>query len=457
MTFGKRHPCRFIHWFLSTLILFFWFPGQSASQPTKLSDAEIRQRLDTYVAPYLSQKDFSGTVMIARGERIIVAKAYGQADPAQNVKNDITTKFRIASLTKTLTAAAIIILADRGKLKLDDPLNRFFPKFPNAEKITIEQLLLHQSGVGQLDAPEHLEKCYPTDELIREIGRQRPKFPPGTDGRYSNEGYNILAAVIEKISRRSYDEFLQKNIFGPLKMQNSGSLCSRLEGSGAAVGQTAGAVLRSVEKIDFKESLHIGSGSVYSTAPDLVRWLRAVDEKSLFDIEKLSYPYGWGRREYSGKKLIEQSGLVSGYFSYMALYPEENVYIVFLSNIQSGLFGRVARDLNAVVFGGEFSKPQELSDVRIPAEKLADYTGEYRSEEIKIPFYIIARSGNLYLKAGVYPHLRGITPQQEEDEFFYRAEYARIGFQRNRTGQIEKMFMRFGNGDPLIFEKVRKK
>jgi CubicO group peptidase (beta-lactamase class C family) len=430
------------------------FGQDSTTKPaTLLNSGEIQTRLESYMNPYFEQKDFSGVVMIVRGDEILVQKEYGAANLKTKAKNRLNTKFRVASLTKTLTAAAIIILRDRGKLKLDDSLSRFFPSFPNGKNITVEQLLLHRSGVGALDKPEDHRNCYTRDRLVEEIGKVKPYFPPGADSSYSNEGYNLLAAIIEKVSGETYENFLRKNIFQPLGMRDSGSFCSESKTSNLAVGYVTGTGIGTIEALPFNEFVQMGSGSVYSTAPDLHKWLKAVNENRLFQIDKLRYPYGWGVREYTGNKLIEQSGLVEGFNAYIALYAPEKLYVIFLSNVQSGLFNRVARDLKAVAFGGEFSRPNALSRSEIPRINSADYAGAYRTPDISVPLNVVQKNGNLYLQWGNYPFLRSLTPVAK-DKFYYRAEYAEIIFERGDDGRIEKIKWQSSPTDSFYLTKV---
>lgn len=423
------------------------------AQSPLLKPKEIQTRLDAYLNPYLERKDFSGVAMIVQDGSVLAQNAYGSASVKSNVPNKMGTKFRVASLSKTFTAAAIVILADRGKLRLSDPLSTFYPSFPNGQKIKLEHLLLHRSGVGELDGPQHYKNCYSAEQLVAEIGKVKPNFPPDSDDSYSNEGYNLLAAVIEKVSGETYENFLQKNIFQPLGMRDSGSFCSGSNVKELATGYTTGATPKTIEELPYAEVTQMGSGSIYSTAPDLVKWLQAVSEKRLFNIEKLRYPYGWGEREYTGNKLIEQSGLVEGFNAYMALYAPEKCYVVFLSNIQSGLFNLVPKDLKAVAFGGEYSRPPEFSGSRSSNTNLLEFIGAYRTTDIPVPLSVIFKDGNLYLRWGNYPFMRSLTPVGKE-KFFHRAEYADISFERNKDGRIEKIIWRSGSNDPLILEKV---
>lgn len=434
---------------------FFFAAGTMAlsAQPPKLDAAEIDLRLEKYIRPYVDQKDFSGVILIAQGDSVLAEKAYGLANLKTNAKNKFETKFRVASVTKTFTAAGIVMLAERGKLKLNDPLGKFFPAFPNGQNITIEQLLLHRSGVGDLDEPVHYKTCYAGIDLVNQIAKAKPEFAPGTDSSYSNSGYSLLAAVIENVSGEPYETFLQKNIFGPLKMTDSGSFCTEPKLRDLATGHVTGSAARSIEQVAASELTQIGAGSAYSTAEDLLKWLKAVRQNRLFNMDKLSYPYGWGKRDYSGSKLIEQSGLVEGFNSYIALYPSEDLYVVFLSNTQSGLFNRVAKDFRAVMLGGDFSTPEVLPKYVVAPTAIATYAGAYRSKDIPVPLNVVIQRDGAYLKWGNYPFMRSLTPIGK-DKFFHRAEYAEISFDRDAQGKVIKITWKPSLGDPFSMERA---
>jgi CubicO group peptidase (beta-lactamase class C family) len=170
----------------------------------------LTSKLDSYLAPYVKANDFSGVVLIAQGDSILTVREYGLADRAHAIPNRRSTAFRLASLSKTSTAAAIVMLIERGKVSLQDPLSRFFSAFPNGSHITEEQLLSHESGVGELDSPDLLRGCESSREMVRRIGQATPFFAPGSSNRYSNVGYVLLASIIEQVSGMSYESFLRK-------------------------------------------------------------------------------------------------------------------------------------------------------------------------------------------------------------------------------------------------------
>src|ERR1700751_5141417 len=131
-----------------------FLPALPAAPPTQFEAAMVERRADQWINPYVAAGDFSGVVLIAQGDQILVQKAYGKADFQHNVVNQIGTRFRIASLSKTFTAAAIELLTAQGRLSLNDHLSKYVSGIPNGDSITVEHLLLHESGVGELDDPD---------------------------------------------------------------------------------------------------------------------------------------------------------------------------------------------------------------------------------------------------------------------------------------------------------------
>ena len=424
-----------------------------AASQTAFDAATIERRVEQWINPYVAAGDFNGVVLIAQGDQILVQKAYGKADFTHNVANQIGTRFRIASLSKTFTASAIELLSAQGKLSLKDHLSKYVSGIPNGSKITVEQLLRHESGVGELDTADVYRDCLTNEELIRRLRDVPPLFAPGTDSHYSNEGYFLLALIIEKVSGMPYAAFLQKNVFDPLQLANTGSACKELPPGPNATGNVPAAKAGSVTPLSFEEAAIIGPGSLYSTAHDLYAWLRAVDANQTFQVQHLEYPYGWGKRNYSGRDLIEQSGIHEGFNAHMALYPKEHLYAVVLSNVQSGLFNRIPKDLEAVLFGGETSRPVEVKPLDVSATTLAEYAGTYKAPDVPVPQNLVVQDGQLYMQWGSYPFLRILTPTAK-DEFFFRYEYARVRFERDH-GKIVGMVWQWPEGKPMTFQLVK--
>jgi CubicO group peptidase (beta-lactamase class C family) len=430
----------------------FYFAAPVGAQ-TALDAPAVAARVEQWIKPYVVAGDFSGVVFIAQGDRVLVEKAYGRADLQRDVNNRVETRFRIASLSKTFTATAIEMLIAQGKITLKDPLNKYVSGIANGDRITVEHLLRHESGVGELDAADMFRECLSNEELIRRLRNVPPSFAPGADSHYSNEGYFLLAMILEKVSGVSYERFLQKNIFDPLKLLNTGSVCKDLPAGPNARGYVPGDKPNSVVPLPFAEAAMVGPGSIYSNVRDLHVWLRAVDTNPSFQVDKLDYPYGWGKRNYSGRDLIEQSGIHEGFNAHMALYPKQHLYVVVLSNVQSGLFNRIPKDVEAVLFGGEASQPPDVKPAAVSDAVLREYQGAYKAESIPVPQNLVVRDGKVFMQWGSYPFLRVLIPTAK-DEFFFRYEYARVKFERDEKGNIAKMTWQWPGGEPLAFVPV---
>jgi CubicO group peptidase (beta-lactamase class C family) len=438
---------------LASVASAFSFTSLGAAQAA-LDAPTVATRVEQWIRPYVDAGDFSGVVLIAQGDRVLAEKAYGEADIQRDVANRLETRFRIASLSKTFTAAAIELLIAQGKLTLKNPLSKYVTGIANGDKITVEQLLSHESGVGELDSEDVYRECLSNEKLIERLRKVPPLFAPGTQSQYSNEGYFLLAMILEKVSGTSYEKFLEKNIFDPLKLANTGSSCKEPPPGPNASGYVPGDRAGSVVPLPFPEAAKVGPGSLYSNVRDLYAWLRAVDTNSSFQTNAFPYPYGWGKRNYSGRDLIEQSGIHEGFNAHMALYPREHLYAVVLSNVQSGLFNRIPKDLEAALFGGEPSRPPEVKAAAASEAALREYQGAYKAESIPVPQNIVVRDGKMFMQWGSYPFLRILTPTGK-DEFFFRYEYAKVKFERDGKGSIMKMVWQWPQGEPMAFVPVR--
>jgi CubicO group peptidase (beta-lactamase class C family) len=432
---------------LSLLAALFWVNAASAQIVP-----DVATRVDQWITPYVSVGDFSGVVLIAVGDHVLVQQAYGKADFERGIANRVETRFWIASLSKTFTAAAIELLVAQKKIKLNDRLSEYVPGIANGDQITVEQLLTHESGVGELDEPDMYRECLPTEELLARLRKVSPMFPPGSDSHYSNEGYFLLAMILGKVAGVSYENFVQRQIFDPLKLTSTGTACKNLPAGPNAEGYVPGAGLRSVTPLAFPESTRPGPGSIYSNAHDLLKWLRAVDGNPAFQVSKFDYPYGWGKRNYSGRDLIEQSGLHEGFEAHMALYPNLHIYAVVLSNVQSGLFNRIPKDLEAVLFGNDPSRPPDVKPIAVSESALREYEGTYKAEAFPTPQNIVVHDGQLFMHWGSYPFLRILTPIGK-DEFFFRYEYAQVKFDRDAKGRVSGMAWKWPGSEAVVFAR----
>jgi CubicO group peptidase (beta-lactamase class C family) len=189
--------------------------------------AQDVSRIDQVLTSYFASGKFMGSVLVARGENLIFSKGYGSANLEWNIPNSPSTKFRIASIGKQFTAAAILLLEERGKIRLDDSVKVYLSDAPASwDNVTVFRLLTHTSGIPdytRLPNFKSLEPFPATPEQIVSWFRDKPlDFQPGERISYSNSGYILLGSLIEKVSGRSYGDFVAENIFKPLGMSDSG-------------------------------------------------------------------------------------------------------------------------------------------------------------------------------------------------------------------------------------------
>jgi len=378
--------------YLSTLFMLalsFSPPGQAAPDG---NDARTSARLDQIVQSYVDDKNFTGSVLVARDDRILLNKGYGEANREWGVPNGPDTKFRIASITKQFTAAAILVLADRGKLKVDDKIASHMPDAPPAWKdITIFHLLTHTSGIPDFTRFPNFGEIQPvptTPAASIASFRDKPlEFTPGEHASYSSSGYILLGYLIEQISGQSYDRFLQDAIFTPLGMKDSGYDRNVALMARRASGYTA--TKAGVENAEYVHmSLPYAAGALYSTTQDLLRWQRALHGGKLLSppsLKTMTTPYkddqapGLEVIERAGVRQITHDGHIQGFRSFVGHYPASRVNVIILGNLDGRAHIPLLPDrLAKVAAGGTVLLHSELKEIPVPVATLKQYEGSYR-------------------------------------------------------------------------------
>lgn len=391
-------------------------------------DAAAARQLDAYVSAHAANDDFSGIVLVTRHGKRVFEKTAGLASRRFDVPIRPDTRFLVASVTKTFTAASIALLQADEKLKIEDTLDRFLPDFPNAKKIYLWHLLGHMSGLANPDYEEIAARNVRPDELVGRIAAKPPLFEPGSQSRYSNAGYIVLARLVERVGGKTFGAFLHDRIFAPLKMADSGTLESgeivpRLA-EGYIPGEGAGFLVPEPKD----PSALFGSGNVYATAGDLDRWLTAIDRHELFDVAKQPYPFGWGKRKWFEKDVLVQSGITNGYSSIILTVPSEELHLVVLMNTQSGFTGDEGKTLLGFLLGEPAAPPARRGPpAQVSRARLEKYAGLYLWGEGKIPMHLETDGGTLSLRWADSASVVPLTPLTET-EFLDRASFGRIRF-----------------------------
>lgn len=315
------------------------------AQPDQSKFDQIGQRIDKeQAAPGFAYLVWShGSVVFAKG--------YGFDDVASKTPVTPGTRLAIGSISKQFTAACVLMLAQQGKLSLDDRLDKYLPQMPNADKITLRMLLNQDSGLHNYPlTTEHdwpLMGAIPPEKLIDILKTDKPDFAPGEKWEYSNTNYAVLAYIVERVSGMSYPEFLQKNIFGPLGMTSSSSGFAAQADTATSYEGSLGKFSEAKPRISL--DLFYGAGSIVSTAQDLARWDAALMEGRLLSPASMRDLWTNGRLP-NGTPITYAMGFVgiydrthrevwhngyapnAGGYCYNAIFPDDKIAVVVLSN-----------------------------------------------------------------------------------------------------------------------------
>ncbi|MBM3812915.1 MAG: beta-lactamase family protein [Acidimicrobiia bacterium] len=334
----------------------------------------LPSKVDELVGAYQKSNKFMGTVLVARDGKVLHAKGYGCANLEHDVPNKPETKFRLGSITKQFVALAILQLEERGKLQVTDSICLYIGNCPEAWKpVTIHHLLSHTSGIWNFtNDPAYRNQWMLESPPAKTMERFRGKpleFAPGEKMSYSNSGYILLALILEKASGTGYEEFLQKNIFEPAGMKDSGHdshspiLKHRATGYWNERGEVRNSAYHDM-------TIPIGGGDLYSTALDLLRWDQALYSDKLAKPETLekmftpvrnNYGYGWMINKQFGRKLIAHGGGINGFSTAISRFPDEKALIVVLGNYMNAPAGPVARDVAAILFNEKYELPKSAT------------------------------------------------------------------------------------------------
>lgn len=414
--------------------------ASAPSAPAAAPGTQLGVWVDAYVAGFGKRWGegyaFSGYLAVAHDGEVVFEKAYGKADREKGVVATPATRFRIGSLTKQFTAAAILTLAEQGKLRLDDPIRAHLPDAPPAwDRITIHHLLTHTSGIASYTADVELmeERDRPhTRAQVMAHFRDKPlELEPGAGFAYSNSGYFLLGVIVERVSGTSYEAYLREHVLAPAGMTRT----STVDAPGApdaAVGYTI-AEDDAIERAKVPDmSVPFSAGALRSTAADLLAWDRALSgpavlseasRRRMFTVEKGTYAYGVNRAPMAGHDVLSHTGGIDGFTSYFARALDDRWAVVALSNNDGFEAAKVgAPALEMALRGRALPPPEERAAVPFDDAFTGRITGEYRLTEEskrrlaeKVPKAIIdsavgmtisAERGLVFMKPSGQPRVR---------------------------------------------------
>lgn len=418
-----------------------------------------RELTDNLFNHFFNNKTSGAAALVARNGEILFQKGYGMQDLKNHIPVTPETEFRIGSITKQFTAAAILKLQEEGKISVNDKLSKFIPDFPRGDEVTIHHLLTHTSGIhsytNRPDFLSNVEKTIKSSDLVELIKADPYDFDPGEQWSYNNSGYFILGYIVEQVSGLSYNDFLRVNFFEPLGMHNTGVHYKGIKLGHEAAGYSFSGSDCNLA-LNWDMSWAGGAGNLYSTVGDLFKWNeglyndQVLNESSLpaaFTPVKLNdgtlpksigkYGYGFIIGEFRGLENIGHSGGLNGFSTNLIRFPELNITVAVLSNAEPGAPGfsssQATFDVAEYFFYSELpGREAKVTDASIDPKTFSDYAGRY---DYKAGIMEFSVEGNRIFaqftgqgKAEVFP--------AGPDEFFWKVVDAKVKFQRDENNKV---------------------
>ncbi len=385
---------------IMVLILGFNSFGQTTS--TK----ELEENINKIFESYAHYNRFTGSILISQNDEIIYRKSFGYADIDNHKKNKKNSIFSIASVTKPLTAVGVMKLVEEGKLTLETSIIKYFPNFiPDySKKITIRHLLNHSSGmqanIGRKDDDGNGlmpgKNLVTIEKLLEEFKNSKLKFEPGTNYEYNNFGYTLLAYIIEKVSGKTYADYMEQAVFKPANMKNT--TVNSYKSTGKRAYPHIGLGMMNLKKQD--SNIHFaevkGAGNINSTTGDLYNFMKALENRIVLKpttVAKLynytqsmgyndsKYGLGWRIEYKGGEKWINHTGLLPGYTSIIGSLPKRDIKIIILTNATT-------TDLNSE---SEFNGKSEFVSSNIIDNVIAVIQGK-EAELLPTPIKVINKN-----------------------------------------------------------------
>ncbi len=360
------------------------------------------QDLDTKIQQYVKNAGYDNTtsgvsILVAKDGKVIYANGFGMADLENNVKTEPKHVFEVGSITKQFTSVAILMLEEQGKLNVNDNITKYIPDYPTQGKaITIHHLLNHTSGIKSYTNMQSFMDQSRVDlspkELIDVFKNEPMEFDPGTSYNYNNSGYILLGYIIEIVSGQTYAEFIQTEIFDKLGMKHSyyGSMIQLIPNRARGYSEIENG-FRNADYLSL--TLPYAAGSIMSTTGDLLLWQNAISSNKLIkqstldratngstlnNGEAIDYGYGWIKGSIRGSKTYEHSGGIFGYTSNGIFLPNEQVYVIGLSNCDCKNVGALTTQIAAEVIGKPYPKKEDA--ITLSDTELKKWVGAYEFE-----------------------------------------------------------------------------
>jgi CubicO group peptidase (beta-lactamase class C family) len=450
---------------------------------------EAGRALDEYLSIRTEMGRFSGAVLVAKGDEIILRKGYGFADVERRIPYTPETRHQIASVTKMFTSMAALKLRDAGRLRLEDSICKYLTDCPAAwQPITVENLMRHESGIpdyeerlelGSDKYMEFMSRPGVTQTIFEDAKKQPLDFKPGEKFHYSNTGYIVLGYVIAAAAHRPFAEVLNRMVLRPAGLRHTGVTGWGAQPKNLANGYTFGDIgwekmlpgypltaghlkvraqlydhrLTKAERLPLTPAA--GDGCLYSTLDDLLRWSRIMDGSPFVPGREAAevfkpgldvYGYGWMTDTMFERKRLRHTGALPGYTTQISKFPTDRVTIIIFSNLDRAPMARIVRDVTAIVFGKPYDLPVRGKLATLTAEQFAALVGDYKTADGRI-LKVYKEPDYPYLTAEIKKqYVAGLIPLSPT-EFYFPLADGRAVFTLDEAGKATHVNMRYSGED----------
>jgi CubicO group peptidase (beta-lactamase class C family) len=424
-----------------------------------------QNKLDELINAYATLNQFNGSALVVMKGTVLLDKGYGYRNAGDKIMNDKNSIFQLGSITKQFTSAVILKLLQEKRLSLTDKLSKYFPEYPKGDSITIQQLLTHTSGIynytNDADFMKNEITVPATREKMMALFENKPlDFSPGTSWNYSNSGYLMLGYIIQEVTKMPYYEAVRKYVFIPLHMTQSGFDFTHLKDNNKTTGYFKLNGAESLPAPIVDSTVSFSAGSIYSTTGDLYLWHQALEndkvlsktqQEAAYTPLKNNYGYGWVIDSLYGKRRVSHNGGIPGYITTLVRIPEDDVFIILLSNASNESLTEMDNNILAILYGKEYTVPKERTAVVLPLETLKQYEGEY---EMRPGLNVVLNVKDGALQATPTGQSPKLFKAEKEDLFFEKEDNIQIEFIRNEKKEVDG-FMLHQGGQEIKCKKIK--
>lgn len=416
----------------------FFFVLISAFSASAQTDARFK-KIDSLLTFFTANDKFMGSVSIREKDKVVFEKAYGFADVESNIKSTPDTKYKIGSVTKMFTSAIIFQLIEEKKIKLDNKLSEYFPEIKNADKITVDNLLSHRSGIYNFTEDPEFQNYYTKFQskqaMLKRIAAFESVFEPGSKAEYSNSNYILLGYIIEKVAGKPYKGVVTDRIIKKAGLKNT-YYYSKINPKKKEAYSYKRENGKWEKQEEWNESLVFAAGALQSTPNDLTQFIRAlfdgkiITKESLDSMTKMEMGYGRGifNFPFGERKFLGHNGSIEGFSSVLGYYPKDEVSFAMTINGENYDGNDILIGILSCYYKLPYRFPN-VNTVDVDLTTLKSYEGTYASPTVPLKLTLMIENGQLMAQAtgqGPFP-LSAISPT----EFIFDAAGINVVFKKD--------------------------